>query len=204
VERRDAERCLYRLQVTTRSVLGALAFHSGGVLVDHGWLRLLGGGHHPLPDLATTNLVGPPSEGTSPPSSLHVARDVVGGIFAINGGALPGSLGHVCYFAPDALEWQPLGIGHGDFVAWAVGGGTDDFYSDLRWTGWERETEALGLDMGFSIFPPLFAAESADRANASRRGVRWDELASFHAEALAQLGGLEHRQSFRMRMTDDE
>jgi hypothetical protein len=42
---RDAESarcCLERLHVTTRSTLGALAHETGGILVDHGWLRLFG------------------------------------------------------------------------------------------------------------------------------------------------------------------
>ena len=34
---------LSRLQVTARSMMGALALSSGGMLVDHGWVRLLGG-----------------------------------------------------------------------------------------------------------------------------------------------------------------
>lgn len=32
---------LYRLQVTVRSRLGALALHTGGLLVEDGWLRVL-------------------------------------------------------------------------------------------------------------------------------------------------------------------
>jgi Protein of unknown function DUF2625 len=40
----SARRALETLQVSTRSPLGALAFHTGGVLLDHGWLRVLGSG----------------------------------------------------------------------------------------------------------------------------------------------------------------
>ena len=36
-ERRD--QCLVGMQVTLRSVLGALAYETGGLLIDHGWLR---------------------------------------------------------------------------------------------------------------------------------------------------------------------
>jgi hypothetical protein len=43
-EARAAESCLERLQVTTRSALGALAYETGGLLVDAGWLRLFGAG----------------------------------------------------------------------------------------------------------------------------------------------------------------
>ncbi len=37
----------------------------------------------------------------APPGCLVVGHDVVGGTFAINGGALPCDLGEVCYFGPD-------------------------------------------------------------------------------------------------------
>jgi hypothetical protein len=36
---------LVELQVTTRSVLGAIAYGTGGILVDGRWLRMLGSGH---------------------------------------------------------------------------------------------------------------------------------------------------------------
>src|SRR5258705_10207720 len=31
-------------QVTLRSPMGAMVYHTGGLLIDHGWLRILGGG----------------------------------------------------------------------------------------------------------------------------------------------------------------
>jgi hypothetical protein len=27
--------------------MGAIVYHTGGLLIDHGWLRILGGGGHP-------------------------------------------------------------------------------------------------------------------------------------------------------------
>ena len=43
------ERALVAAQVTTRSPMGAIIYESGGILVDHGWLRILGSGHPRLP-----------------------------------------------------------------------------------------------------------------------------------------------------------
>ncbi|MFB7198264.1 DUF2625 family protein [Streptomyces sp. NPDC056240] len=34
----EGRRCLLQMQVTGRSALGALALHTGGLLVDNGWL----------------------------------------------------------------------------------------------------------------------------------------------------------------------
>lgn len=43
--RPDGDATLLAAQVTTRSPMGAIAFHSGGILVDGGWLRFLGAGN---------------------------------------------------------------------------------------------------------------------------------------------------------------
>ena len=48
-ERSAGERALVGLQVTSRSPMGAIALETGGLLVDHGWIRVLGGGHRRLP-----------------------------------------------------------------------------------------------------------------------------------------------------------
>ncbi|WP_198680384.1 DUF2625 family protein [Lentzea terrae] len=42
----DSEACratLLQLQVTARSLLGAVTLNSGGLLLHHGWLRVYGG-----------------------------------------------------------------------------------------------------------------------------------------------------------------
>ena len=45
----DAAIALQNVQVTTRSPLGAVIYQSGGLLVDSGWVRVLGSGHPRLP-----------------------------------------------------------------------------------------------------------------------------------------------------------
>ncbi len=89
VERADAERALHRPQVTAASYLGAIVLNSGGLLIDHGWLRILGGGTSQLPDVAEASPM-PRDEDPepTPPPWLIVAYDVLGGRFAINGGGL--------------------------------------------------------------------------------------------------------------------
>ena len=82
VERAAAEATLLALQVTTRSGLGGLAFHTGGILVDGGWLRVLGGGSPQLPrSLATWNQIGAPQ--VRMPGAMLVGDDVLGGFFAV-------------------------------------------------------------------------------------------------------------------------
>lgn len=38
------DQVLLNVQVTTHSILGTLIYHTGGVLIDHGWVRVLGSG----------------------------------------------------------------------------------------------------------------------------------------------------------------
>jgi hypothetical protein len=61
------------LQVTTHSVLGALAYHSGGVLIDRGWLKILGCGHDRCPwSIATMTIERGWGGDDGPPSAVAV------------------------------------------------------------------------------------------------------------------------------------
>lgn len=193
---------LFRLQVTARSMLGALALNCGGLLVDHGWLRILGGGHGRLPDLASANALGDPTAASTSPGSLTVAYDVLGGEFAVNGGALPAELGEMYYFAPDSLTWEPIGGGHSAFVEWAVDGGLEEFYGELRWPEWQEEVAALAPDQGITVYPPLWSVEGRDPAAASRRPAALTELLAFRDDTIRQLEGLPSGSRIHVRVAD--
>src|SRR5581483_2004912 len=45
----DRSDALVATQVTTRSPMGAIIYETGGILVDFGWIRILGSGHPRLP-----------------------------------------------------------------------------------------------------------------------------------------------------------
>jgi len=167
-DRVAGEQTLLLLQVTTRSFLGALALHTGGLLIDHGWLRILGGGRGPLNLCTATGVDQPPDE---PPGQVLVAFDVLGSKFAINGGALPGSPGEVCYFAPDDLAWLPLEMKFSEFVLWSLMDSLSLFYERLRWPGWETEVASLALDQGLSLVPPPFTTQGSDLSKVSRRPI---------------------------------
>jgi hypothetical protein len=44
VDQAKAKDALYKTQVTTRSPMGAVIFMTGGILIDDGWIRILGSG----------------------------------------------------------------------------------------------------------------------------------------------------------------
>ncbi|MDC5697280.1 DUF2625 domain-containing protein [Intrasporangium calvum] len=180
---------LFRLQVSTRSTLGALAYNAGGLVVDHGWLRILGGGTDRLVGLADINTLGEPRETSTPPGHLVVAQDILGGYFAINGGDLPVDLGEIAYWGPDTLDWSGLGAGHTAFVHWAISGGTTDFYRDLRWDGWQDVAASLQLDEGLSLYPPPSTVEGQDISSAYKQAVPMTQLVAFHADFAKATDG---------------
>lgn len=180
-----AEEVLLYLQVTTRSYLGSIAFETGGLLIDYGWLRFLGAGHENVcGDLLTWN-----SEDI--PGSHHlsgawvVAYDVVGGFFALNNGVFPGELGTVFYFSPGTLQWESLNFPYTRLLTWAIEGDINVFYQGMRWPGWEADVSSLKGDQGIHIYPWLFTERKMSVAKRSRRAVPVHELWHLY------VGGLE-------------
>ncbi|GAA4218124.1 DUF2625 family protein [Actinocatenispora rupis] len=186
------EACLRRTGATVDSWLGAMAMHTGGLLVDHGWLRVYGGGSpaRRLPDLAEVN---PDPEASG---YLLVGADVLGGRYVIRGRdpepdaagvVLPGKPGEICYLGPDTLRWEPLEWTYRDWLSLMLGGAVADFYHDLRWPGWEAEAPGVPLDRLLSLYPPVYTKEGrAGLADAERQAVPADELYGLIDELTAE------------------
>lgn len=177
---------LLALKVSARSTLGALAHETGGVSVDRGWLRLLGGSGPRMQNgilewngFGGHNLLA---------GALIVAFDAAGGLFAANGGGLAAAPGNVLYFAPDRLEWEDLGAGHTAFVHWALEGDLAAFYEGLRWPGWEQAVAEAGLDRTFGAYPPPWTAEGKDPAAVDHRPLPALELAAVNFSVRRQIG----------------
>jgi len=45
---KEADNVLYQTQVSTRSPMGAIIYETGGLLIDHSWIRILGSGNQKL------------------------------------------------------------------------------------------------------------------------------------------------------------
>lgn len=174
-----AERCLTTLGMTTRSWLGAVVAHSGGLLVDHGWLRVLGSGSGDLPDIV--------AEANPTTGVLVVGYDVLGGQFAWFQPS-PGARPTVHYFGPDDLGWQDLEQGYADWLHAVLAGSLPQFYETLRWQGWQGEVSALALDQGIHTWPPPWTVEGKDLSLASRKAIPMAQLVSFHHDMARQFG----------------
>ena len=175
-----AEKELYNAQVTTRSPMGAIIYQSGGILVDHGWIRILGSGHPRLDrGIMEWNKGKTYTETGQQPSYIIVADDVVGGYFALNGGGLKGKVGDMFYYAPDSLEWENMEMGYSQFIYWTLTGNLEKFYETLRWKTWKEDTAQLDGNRVFSFFPFLFTKQEGIDS-LSREAVPVDELFDLH------------------------
>jgi hypothetical protein len=190
----EGRRVLEALQVTTRSHLGALALHTGGLLVDHGWLRVLGAGNERLPRaLDTWN--GLPSERRFD-EGLLVADDVLGGFFAWFS-----EHETVHYLAPDTLHWEDLELGYGDWLHAMLGDSLAEFYESLRWPGWQNEVSTLGATHSFNVWPPLVVS-GPPLARRTRRAVPVEESWSLHLDMARQLRDLPDGAEVRFKVCD--
>lgn len=179
---------LHKLQLTTFSPLGAVLFETGGILIDNGWLRVLGSGHTRL---SRTLASWTPSLATGQKfKAFLVADDASGGFFAINGGEFGKDHGGVYYFAPDTLEWENLDTNYSGFLHWALSGDLDLFYQSVRWAGWQEEVSSMGYDSIYSFYPFLWTEPQLSIDQRSRNIVPIDEHWSFNLNLQHQLSNM--------------
>jgi hypothetical protein len=145
----DAERAdeeLFRLQVTTRSWLGAVVHHTGGLALDHGWLRVLGSGNV-VQHMAS---LGQLSENTV--GKILVAQDVLGGQFAWM--APTSSTPTIHYFAPDTVA----------ILSTVTVYDSNAFRIDTKWKEevyYREGDQAFFMPAGWGVQPPVLYVPSA-------------------------------------------
>jgi hypothetical protein len=171
-----AEIALVGLQQSIGSLMAAITYETGGILFDHGWLRLLGSGHERMTrTIANWNLGRSHETAEETPGFLMVADDVLGGIFAVNGNELGEDMGGMYYLAPDTCEWEPMEVTYHEFLEFCFVGQISDFYQNMRWHGWEAEVAALTGDQALAIIPPLWAEGDEDLGERDRIAIPMDE-----------------------------
>lgn len=173
-----ATQALYEAQVTTRSPMGAIVYETGGIFIDHGWIRILGSGCSRFDrSLMQWNKGKSFKQKGEAPSFLLIADDVLGGFYAVNAGGIDkNNMGKVYYFAPDNLQWEPMNFSYTDFLNFCFNGDLKKYYSDVRWKDWEKDVEPLNGNTGFSVFPFLWTKEGKDMTKNSRSPVPLQEL----------------------------
>jgi hypothetical protein len=162
-------------------MLGALAYDTGGLLIDDGWLRLLGSGHPKL-----TRSIHEWNQPRTDGAFYLVGDDAAGGFYAINGGAFGDDLGAVYYWPTDSLEWESLEMGHTDFVAAFLTKQTEAFYEWLRWSTWREDAQSLDADQAFNFYPFLWTNEGSVEGS-DRSKVPVSELWEMKVDVVRQM-----------------
>ncbi|WP_406844125.1 DUF2625 domain-containing protein [Flavobacterium soyae] len=189
VDALKAKDALYKTQVTTRSTMGAVIFNTGGILVDDGWIRILGSGsarfNRSLPDWNKGKSF---NEFGETPAFLLIADDAIGGFYFLNGGGLGTDAGKIYYFSPDNLEFEPLDITYSEFLGFCFSNDLDKFYEGNRWKDWRTEVSKLKGDEVFNFYPFLWTAEGSDINKNTRKIIPVQEQYSLNLDLRKQLG----------------
>lgn len=165
------EASLLEVGVTVGSALGAVVYETGGLLIDHGWLRLRGSGHGRLPRRVVQDR-----------SWVVIAEDVVGGFFAL----YPPE-GEVMYLAPDTLKWESMQSKYSAWLRWMMSGSLAKFYEPYRGPGWEKLAGALRPDQSYMIVPPPWT-EGAPYPQRTWMPTPIDQLYGMTLSIQEQLG----------------
>ena len=188
----DTERAkdaLLKAQVTTRSPMGAIVYSTGGILVDDGWIRILGSGSTRLPrSLPEWNKGKSSDVSGQPPAFYLVADDAIGGFFAINGGGFGTDPGKIYYLSPDNLEWEPMEKTYSEFLLFCFSGDLEKFYAGYRWKDWRKDVAFIQGDKTFNFFPPLCTKEGKDINMSSRKAIPVEEQYHLNLDMQKQLG----------------
>ncbi|CAM3426925.1 DUF2625 domain-containing protein [Flavobacterium chungbukense] len=184
-----AKDALYQTQITTASPMGAIVYKTGGILIDNGWIRILGSGsaklNRSLPDWNKGKTF---KEFGEAPSFLLIADDALGGFYLLNGGGLGTDVGKMYYFAPDNLEYEPLDITYSQFLEFCFNNDLDKYYLGSRWENWTKEVASLQGDQVFNFYPFLWTEEGNDINKVQRKIIPVEEQYNLNVDLRKQLG----------------
>ena len=188
VDSARAKETLYNAQVSTYSTLGGVIYNTGGIMIDNGWIRILGSGSAKITrNIADWNKGKTIKEFGDKPEYLLIADDAAGGFFAINYGAFGKDLKNIYYLAPNSLNWEPLNVGYGEFILFCFDSDLEKFYKGLRWNSWSQYIGNLEGDKSYSFRPYLWAKEGTDVNKCTRKLVGTEELFLFNLMKQREL-----------------
>jgi hypothetical protein len=184
----QARNAIYTLQMPAKTPIGTIVFKTGGLLINNGWIRILGSGSNELNrTLAAWNKGKTVQEIASEHSFLLIADDVIGGFFAINGGALGKDINKVYYLSPDNLVWEPLKMNYVDFLLFCFNGDLDYFYKDLMWGTFKKDISKVNGNNVFNFMPPLWSTEGKNIEKNERSVIPVNEQYEYNMGIRKQL-----------------
>jgi hypothetical protein len=152
------------MQSKALTPMEATMYNHGGILIDHGWIRVIGAGSKKLVrNIPEWNKGKSFARYGEEPAFLLIAEDVIGGFFALNrGGISDKDYNKVFYFGPNSLVWQPMRLDYSQFIYFCFSSRMNEFYEDFRWKGWEEEVKALPTTSIISSYPLLWTLEGRE------------------------------------------
>ena len=126
-------------------------------------------------------------------NSIVVAKDVLGGLFAICMDEEEEAYGDILYLQPECLEWEYSGMDYSQFLVWLAHEDLDAFYEDVRWKGWRDAASHIDIDSALKFTPEIWM-EACDISAAPRQIVPFkkqldDELAAYIEEYKSETAG---------------
>lgn len=164
---------LQAIGVSTRSTLGAIIYETGGISFRDGLIRHLGA----APTTSQRN-IQTFARSADLSGALVIGDDPYGGLYLLNGGALPGVSGNVVHVPSDTMIADDLGIGHTDFIEWCLTGEVNELYAPLEAVKRSHPPSNFDFTESLSIYPFLWTVEGRDPAQASTRVVPAWEVGS--------------------------
>lgn len=182
-----ADSAIICTQLSTDDPLGGVIYNCGGLLIDSGWVRILGSGSTKMSrSVPQWNFGKAKINSGDIPSFVLIGDDVIGGLFAINAGGIDEiNLGKIYYFGPNSLQWSSLGLNYSQFLVFCMSDALRDFYSDFKWKGWQNEVTGLDGNQVVSCYPLLWTKEGKEfKCNRKVVPIQklWDTYALKHKE----------------------
>lgn len=154
---------LNQASIDQNSTLGAFVFHCGGLVVDNGWLRVLGSGCPEFKRGLVDWNNGKKAMANDTAQFLMIADDVIGGFFAL---AVSPNIrlesAIVYYKGPHDLSWSATGMRYSDFLRFCFFGQIKEFYDAFRWKGWDKEIQSINEQQVISCYPLLWTREGKE------------------------------------------
>jgi hypothetical protein len=163
-EKERADSVIFLSQISTKTELGGVIHNTGGILIDNGWIRILGSGSKQLNrNLPHWNKGRSMADFGDSSAFTLIADDAVGGFYAINNGGIEKDhINRVYYYGPNSLKWQVTGLSYAEFIIFCISDGLKNFYRDFRWNGWQEEVAKLDGNQVVSCYPLLWTKEGRE------------------------------------------
>lgn len=174
-----ADSVLFKTQLSASSPIGAVVFGCGGILIEDGWIRILGSGCKQFDRSISDWNKGKSSVKFKDQSSyLLVGDDIIGGIYGMKTSGIDEiGIGKIYYFGPNSLRWEATGLSYTGFINFCFSGNLESFYGDFHWSGWNEEIKKLNCNQVISCYPLLWTKEGRE-LKANRKIVsiqkQWD------------------------------